>query len=254
MKYWCCCCLTWTQLSWDHSWWIGNVKFNINYSLILCRVSQHEPRHVLSYAKYIFIPIQMTSPFCLHFIHVLFFEILLPICRSSLLISYCLLKQLVMRICIFVLSNIFSPYFSLSGKMPSSIKTNIKSASGSMHPYNRWAPFLKFIPSFIICFISETHLRKQHLQPLWSFTWSHYFHGIAQLLRSYFSALNLFHRHSCFPLHDLKQKVEIFVSGYMFSFWIKHLSFSVWATRWQCVIIHGIITASTLNYSLIVFQ
>lgn len=91
MKYWCCCCRTWTQLSWDHSWRIGNVKFNINYSLILCRVSQHEPRHVLSYATYIFIPIQMTSPFCLHFIHVLFFEILLPICRSSLLISYCLL-------------------------------------------------------------------------------------------------------------------------------------------------------------------
>lgn len=144
MKYWCCCCLTWTQLSWDHSWRIGNVKFNINYSLILCRVSQHEPRHVLSYATYIFIPIQMTSPFCLHFIHVLFFEILLPVCRSSLLISYCLLKQLVMRICIYVLSDIFSPYFSLSGKMPSSIKTNIKSASGSMHPYNRWAPLFFF--------------------------------------------------------------------------------------------------------------
>lgn len=93
----------------------------------------------------------MTSPFCLHFNHVLFFEILLPVCRSSLLISYCLLKQLVMRICIYVLSDIFSPYFSLSGKMPSSIKTNIKSASGSMHPYNRWAPlfFLFHHSSFV---------------------------------------------------------------------------------------------------------
>lgn len=54
------------------------------------------------------------------------------------------LLQLVMRICIYVLSDIFSPYFSLSGKMPSSIKTNIKSASGSMHPYNRWAPLFFF--------------------------------------------------------------------------------------------------------------
>lgn len=39
-------------------------------------------------------------------------------------------------------SLILHPLSYFSGKMASSIKTNIKSASSSMHPYNRWAAFL----------------------------------------------------------------------------------------------------------------
>lgn len=75
-----------------------------------------------------------------------------------------------------------------SGKMPSSIKTNIKSASSSMHPYNRWVPpALSF--SSDIGHVSQTRRQPFPTLVTRTGTCTRDFHGNDQLLWSFCCAL-----------------------------------------------------------------